>query len=75
MEQMKERNIGTSIHYMAIHLFSGYAKMLGTKKGDFPEAEYVSDKILSIPLFPAMTDDDVAYCIEAIWEICRLHVK
>lgn len=75
MQQMKERNIGTAIHYNAIHLFSGYAKALGKKRGDFPEAEYVSDRILSIPLFPAMTDDDVAYCIDAIKEICQYNVK
>ena len=75
MQQMKERNIGTAIHYNAIHLFSGYAKALGKKRGDFPEAEYVSDRILSIPLFPAMTDDDVAYCIDAIKEICQHNVK
>lgn len=75
MQQMKERNIGTAIHYNAIHLFSGYAKALGKKRGDFPEAEYVSDRILSIPFFPAMTDDDVAYCIDAIKEICQHNVK
>lgn len=75
MQQMKERNVGTAIHYNAIHLFSGYAGVLGSKRGDFPEAEYVSDRIMSIPLFPAMTDDDVAYCIEAIREICKLYVK
>ena len=75
MQQMKERNIGTAIHYNAIHLFSGYAKALGMKRGDLPEAEYVSDRILSIPLFPAMTDDDVAYCIEAIKEICKLKLR
>lgn len=75
MQQMKEHNIGTAIHYNAIHLFSGYVKALGKKKGDFPEAEYVSDRICSIPLFPAMTDDDVAYCIGAIREICKLNVR
>lgn len=75
MQQMKERNIGTAIHYTAIHLFSGFAKALGMGRGDLLEAEYVSDRILSIPLFPAMTDDDVAYCIEAIREICKLNLR
>lgn len=75
MQQMKERNVGTAIHYNAIHLFGGYAKALGMKRGDLPEAEYVSDRILSIPLFPAVTDDDVAYCIEAIREICGQYIR
>lgn len=75
MQMMKERNIGTAIHYTAIHLFSGYSAALGVGRGNYPEAEYVSDRILSIPLFPAMTDDDVVYCIEAVREICRQNVK
>lgn len=75
MQQMKEHNVGTAIHYNAIHLFSGFVAATGNKRGDFPEAEYVSDRILSIPLFPAMTDDDVAYCIEAIREICRQYIR
>ena len=71
MRQLRERNIGTAIHYTAIHLFSGFSEATAAKRGDYPEAEYVSDHIVSIPLFPAMTDDDVDYCIEAILELCH----
>lgn len=75
MQQMKDRNIGTAIHYNAIHLFSAYAKITGNTRGDYPEAEYVSDRIVSIPMFPAMSYDDLSYCIDAIKEICRNNIR
>lgn len=71
MEKMKEYNIGTAYHYPALHLFTGYAKITGLKRGDMPVAEEIGDKIVSLPLFPAMTDDDVTDVIEAVKDICK----
>ncbi|MFA5621196.1 MAG: DegT/DnrJ/EryC1/StrS family aminotransferase [Thermovirgaceae bacterium] len=71
MAKMRQMNIGTALHYQALHLFSYYAREYGWKRGDYPGAEFVSDRIVSIPLFPAMTDGDVADVIEAIRRICR----
>ena len=70
MARMRELNIGTALHYQALHLFSYYGREYGWKRGDFPGAEFVSDRIVSIPLFPAMTDGDVADVIEAIRRVC-----
>ena len=70
MAQMSKRNIGTAYHYQALHLFTCYGEITGLKVGDLPNAEYVSERIVSLPLFPAMTDDDVTDVIEAIKEIC-----
>lgn len=75
MREMKSRNVGTALHYGAVHLFSGYSTILGTAAGDYPEAEYVSERIVSIPLFPAMTDEDVCYCVDCIKDICLRYVK
>lgn len=70
MEKMKARNIGTALHYQALHLFTCYSAETGLRRGDLPEAEFVSDRIVSLPLFPAMTDDDVSDVIEAVYGIC-----
>ena len=70
MARMRELNIGTALHYQALHLFSYYGREYGWKRGDFPGAEFVSDRIVSIPLFPAMTNGDVADVIEAIRRVC-----
>ena len=58
MQAMKERNIGTGLHYHAVHLYPYYREHFGFKRGDFPNAETISDRIVSLPLFPAMTDAD-----------------
>lgn len=70
MSEMKKRNIGTALHYQAIHLFTCYKEATGLDRGSLPEAEYVSDRIVSLPLFPAMTDKDARDVVEAIFEVC-----
>ncbi len=75
MALMKERNIGTAYHYQAVHLFDYYAKRFGFRKGDFPNAERVSERIVSLPLFPAMTDSDVEDVIDAVTGILRENLK
>ncbi len=57
MAAMKARNIGTGIHYRAAHLYPYYRERYGYRQGDFPRAESVSERIVSLPLFPLMTDD------------------
>ena len=70
MARMKERKIGTALHYQALHLFPCYERLTGTRHGDMPEAEYVSERIVSLPLFPAMTDEDARDVVEAVKEVC-----
>lgn len=71
MEKMKAYNIGTAYHYQALHLFSAYARITGLKKGDMPVSELIGEKIVSLPLFPAMSDQDVADVIEAVKNVCK----
>lgn len=70
MSKMKEKNIGTALHYQALHLFTYFREITGLERGDLPEAEYVSDRIVSLPLFPAMTEQDAKDVVESIKEIC-----
>lgn len=55
---MKEQGIGVGVHYPALHLFTLY-RSLGFRAGQFPHAEAVGARTVSLPLFPAMTDADV----------------
>ena len=55
---MKEQGIGVGVHYPALHLFSLY-RALGFKEGDFPQAERIGRRTITLPLFPAMQDSDV----------------
>jgi dTDP-4-amino-4,6-dideoxygalactose transaminase len=69
MQGMKERNIGTGLHYRAVHLYPYYRDQFGFKRGDFPNAETISDRIVSLPLFPAMTDADQDRVIAAMTDL------
>ncbi len=69
MQGMKDRNIGTGLHYRAVHLYPYYREQFGFKRGDFPHAETISDRIVSLPLFPALTDADQDRVVEAMADL------
>ncbi len=62
---MAERQIGVGVHYPALHLFSLYRR-LGFALGDYPQAERVGARTITLPLFPAMADADVDRVCEAV---------
>ncbi len=66
MAALKERNIGTGLHYRAAHLYPYYRDTYGWKPGDFPNTEFISDRILSLPLFPDLTDEVQDHVIAGI---------
>lgn len=73
MAELKERNIGSGLHYRAIHHHRWYQNALGVADADFPVASYASDRILSLPLFPAMTEKDTFDVIEAVTDIIHCY--
>lgn len=58
MARLKELNIGTGLHYRAPHLYPYYQQQYGFKSGDFPNAETIADRIVSLPLFPLLTKEE-----------------
>ncbi|CAB1369227.1 DegT/DnrJ/EryC1/StrS family aminotransferase [Denitratisoma oestradiolicum] len=62
---MKDQGIGVGVHYPALHLFSLY-RNLGFKAGQFPQAENVGARTVTLPLFPAMEDSDVDRVCQAL---------
>jgi dTDP-4-amino-4,6-dideoxygalactose transaminase len=73
MAELKTRNIGTGLHYTAAHEFSYYANRFGWQPEDFPQAHFVSERIVSLPLFPGLTDADQDDAIAAIREVLEKH--
>ncbi len=74
MRLLHEAGIGSGVHYPAIHLFALYRR-LGWRAGDFPHAEYVGRNLLTLPLFPAMRDDDVPRVADALMRILRARLR
>jgi dTDP-4-amino-4,6-dideoxygalactose transaminase len=71
LEELTARNIGTGVHYLALHLQPYYRQLLGHNAGDFPNAEFIGDRTLSLPLSAKLTDEDVADVIEAVHAVFR----
>lgn len=71
IEAMKTQNVGTGLHYQAVHLHPYYQENFGFSSGDFPIAEDVGERIVSLPLFPRMQDHDVDRTINAIKNVFR----
>ncbi len=65
---LREQGIGTSVHFRALHLHPYYAQH-GYARGQYPHAEYVSDRTLSLPLSADMQDDEVERVVSAVTEL------
>ncbi len=66
MDRLYAMNIGTGVHYIGIHLQPYYQERFGHKPEDFPNATWISDRTVSIPLSPSLTDEDVNDVIQAV---------
>lgn len=59
IEQLRKRNIGASVHFIPVHLHPFYQECLGYRPGELPQAERLYEGIISLPLYPRMSPDDV----------------
>ncbi|MCR9198198.1 MAG: DegT/DnrJ/EryC1/StrS family aminotransferase [Planctomycetaceae bacterium] len=66
IEEINGRNIGTSVHFIPIHIHSYYARKYGWQPDDFPVALSNYGRMLSLPLSPRMSDQDVEDVIDAV---------
>lgn len=69
MARLKERNIGTGLHFRAVHTQKYYRETLRHSPGVLPATVWNSERICSLPLFPAMTMDDVKQVVSTIKEV------
>jgi len=73
IEELKQRGIGTSVHFIPLHTHPYYQQNLGYRTGQYPNAERHFEGAISLPLFPGMTTDDMDRVIEALHELAVRH--
>ena len=71
VESLREENIECSVHYIPLHLFEFYQKQYGYSVGDFPRAEEVFERVVSLPLHPGLSESDVHAVVDAIGSILK----
>ena len=75
IEALKAEKIGASVHFIPLHLHPFYQKEYGYKKGDFPVAEKIYSKLITIPLFHGMSIEDADSVVNAIEKIWNYYKK
>ncbi|HJY81929.1 MAG TPA: DegT/DnrJ/EryC1/StrS family aminotransferase [Candidatus Binatia bacterium] len=73
IELLKQHHIGTSVHFIPLHLHPYYQENFGLNPQDLPNASAVFERIVSLPIYPKMTEADVQDVIETVWALVRQH--
>jgi perosamine synthetase len=72
---LRAENIGVNVHYIPVHLHPYYRERFGYKGGEFPMAEDAYERLISLPMFHAMNDQDITDVIEAVAKVMRHYAR
>jgi dTDP-4-amino-4,6-dideoxygalactose transaminase len=75
VEELRIRNIGTSVHFIPMHLHPFYRDKYGFHPDDFPVAYSNYKRMFSLPLYPRLGDDDVNDVVEAVLDIVKTYKR
>lgn len=75
IDKLKSRGIGTSVHFIPLHIHPYYRDTYGYKPEDFPVAHETFKRIITLPIYPKMTDQDVQAVIEEVSEVADKYKK
>ena len=73
-KELLERGIHTALHYKPMHLLSYYKSKYGLKVNSFPNALKTYQQVLSLPVYNALSDEEVAYICESVREVAKTRV-
>lgn len=71
MDKLKEFNIGSIVYFRPLHLQPYFQQTLGYKPGDFPNAEYVFERLICLPIYPGMEKKDVKFVSRVLKKIIK----
>jgi perosamine synthetase len=72
---LRAEGMGVNVHYIPVHLHPFYRERFGTGPGLCPVAEAAYERLISLPMFPAMTDEDVESVIKAVFKVCEYYSR
>jgi len=73
IQELAERNVSASVHFIPVHLMRYYRRRFGYKEGDFPRAEAFFNQEISMPLYSSLALEDAQYVIDAAADIVEKH--
>jgi len=72
---LNDLNISAIVHYIPLHLFTHYQRVCGVREGDFPNAERAYSRVVSLPLWPGMDEQDAEDVIAAVTWLVKKHAR
>jgi len=75
ISELNDRNIGSSVHFIPLHLHPYWKEAYGLKESDFPTASAIYKQIISLPIFPDMADEDAGDVVSAVKDIVSCYKK
>jgi dTDP-4-amino-4,6-dideoxygalactose transaminase len=72
-EELKKAGVGCSVHWRPLHLHPYYTKTFGWRGADLPAATALWPRLVSLPIFPGMREDEIETVVRAVVELCRRH--
>ncbi len=73
IELLKENGIGTSVHFIPLHRHPFYQNAFSYGVENFPEAEWFYERIISLPIYPGMSEAEIEYVIQTVKDVCEKH--
>jgi perosamine synthetase len=75
MNELKRAGVGCSVHWRPLHLHPYYQKTFGWRAQDFPIASAQWKRLISLPIFPGMAEDEIEHVINTVKRICKSHAR
>jgi perosamine synthetase len=75
MEELKKAGVGCSVHWRPLHLHPYYTKTFGWRAADLPVATALWPRLVSLPIFPGMREDEIAAVVRCVIDLCRRHQR
>lgn len=71
VDRLKESQVGCSVHWRPLHLHPYYQETFGWQGEEFPHANHLWERLISLPIFPGMEPEEIDHVIEVVSDLCR----
>jgi perosamine synthetase len=75
LDELKSQGVGSSVHWRPLHLHPYYEQTFGWRSEDLPVATAVWERLVSLPLFPGMRDEEIEHVIRTVRALCAAHTR
>jgi dTDP-4-amino-4,6-dideoxygalactose transaminase len=71
IDELRKKGVSSSVHFIPLHRHPFYRNTFGCDAADFPVSEWLYERVVSLPVYPGMTAEDVDFVIESVSDVCR----